>query len=403
MKLLYSILITIILPITFSVNSVFAQSNTYTSEVRDGVTYISNKKALWASNDKIQLQQVRTIGTVDGTDENLQFYLPENILKDKHGNYFILDAGNYKIKKFDSDWKFLSAFGRQGEGPGEFNWPTSMQYDSLNDKLYVYDRADNSLSSFTTNGKMIKKYRPERLNGYFYLLDDKRYISAARTKLSTRNGAEVNAVFAVSGFDETDKYLLAVPEFVHNNFTTHQINIAKVTIDNSKNIYLTYKYFNKIQKYDSNGKLLFEIDRPLNYKPSFGKSTDNKVDISSVGFGGRIMKKIPISNGLAVDSKGRIWVITYNRQLRIEEEVKLTTTQSLDGNNNVVKNVKGNTSIYQTDALMLELYNGKGILLTQFPLDRFADRIEIIDNYIFILDQIRGAQYSVYEIIEKQQ
>jgi len=382
-------------------NNVYAQDKSYTSEVRNGVTFISNKKTNLTKNDQIQLRFVRTIGSLTNDDENLQFFLPENIIKDKKGNYFILDGGNYKLKKFDKDWNFLMSFGEQGQGPGEFKWPVTLQYDKVNNLLYIFDRSDNSLTSFTTEGKLINKLRPERLNGYFYLLDENRYISSANTILSSNYGKNyVEEIFAVNGFDKTDHFKFAIPEFVTDKYTTKQVNVANVALDNQKNIYLAYSYFNKIQKYDDRGKLLLEIDRPLNYKVNFERSTNTGDNINR-GFAGQVKKKTSVSKGLSIDAHGRIWVVTFNRQLRQNEIVSLLVTQNLDGERAVMKDLKGNTDIFESDAFVLEVFNDKGILLTQITLDKYVDRIDIIDNHLFLLDQMRSGRYYVYEILEK--
>jgi DNA-binding beta-propeller fold protein YncE len=40
------------------------------------------------------------------------------------GRFVVLDAGNSRIQVFDAEGNYVTQFGREGSGPGEFNFGT---------------------------------------------------------------------------------------------------------------------------------------------------------------------------------------------------------------------------------------------------------------------------------------
>jgi hypothetical protein len=108
------------------------------------------------------------------------------------------------------------------------------------------------------------------------------------------------------------------------------------------------------------------------------------------------------SHGIAVDNKGRIWIVSLKRQIKEEESVNIgvRVTMGAGGARSVGMSVGGNTEVRETDMYQLEVYAPGGILLGKLPLSHFVDDIRIINNRLFLLDSMRGMQYYEYKIIE---
>jgi hypothetical protein len=166
------------------------------------------------------------------------------------------------------------------------------------------------------------------------------------------------------------------------------------------------QYQNRIEKYSRDGQLLWRAERPLNYALEIKRK--GSMD-SSGGVGGQVRMQIQMpemtecSRGVAVDAQGRAWVVTYNRQLRKEEQVRTSMMMSMGGSGGqtVSSKVEGDTDLRTTDALKLEVFDANGILLGEIGLSHFADVVRFQGNFLFIIDRDRGAAVYQYKIVEK--
>ena len=82
------------------------------------------------------------------------------------------------------------------------------------------------------------------------------------------------------------------------------------------------------------------------------------------------------SKGIAVDAKGRAWVVTMARQLRKEEEVQtsMMMTDVAGGGTSASVKTEGNTDLRTTDAFKLEIFYPDGVLLGEHPADPLRQR-----------------------------
>lgn len=113
--------------------------------------------------------------------------------------------------------------------------------------------------------------------------------------------------------------------------------------------------------------------------------------------GGGISVQTPhmntVSYGIDLDSNGRIWVLTLNRQLEPEEQ-----TRTISGGGGTQTLQKG--KIKTMDIYKLEIFDNEGVFLGRIPLDHLAHRMRILKDFIFIAD-MENVRYYQYEIIEK--
>jgi hypothetical protein len=171
-------------------------------------------------------------------------------------------------------------------------------------------------------------------------------------------------------------------------------------VDKEGCVYLAFDYQNRIEKYSPDGKLLWRADRKLNYDVSAPKAKGSRS-----GGGGRMVVRMPdmnrVASGIAVDDKGRVWVVTNKRQIKEDERVDMNVQVSMMGaQRSTTYSVQGNTDVQKTDMYQLEIYDPEGVLLGTIQLDRFADDIHIAKDRVYIQDRMRGMQYYVYKIIE---
>ena len=378
-------------------------------ETVDGVRVIHNTdKGKWGKKAPLNLELVRKIGDVETMDENLAFYFPSDIAWDTGDNYYILDSGNHRIQKFDPEGNYLATFGRQGQGPGEFNYPASIAVDKEG-FIYVCDPNNQKIQIMTPQGKehlTIKMI--EGGLGFLKLLPDGQMIMGGQAgilmgfSLDRQEKVELPKIFSV--IDKKGKPVLQFGEpYVFDSMLVNRIgNQMSYTFDNQGNIYASFVYQNKIEKYSPEGKLLWRADRKLGY------STDAPEEKGSVsGGGGRREIRMPqmnrCSSGIAVDSKGRIWVSTLRRQLKEDESAGMNIGVSMDGAGQRTMSMQaaGNTDVRETDAYYLEVYSPDGTLLGRIQMDHFIDGLSFHGDRLFALDRLRGTQYFEYKIVEK--
>ena len=91
--------------------------------------------------------------------QGFHFYKPKGVAVDKSGNVYIGDSGNYRVKKFDSEGRFITQWGSPGQGDGQFNTIGSVKV-SGSGTVYVLDTdfgkwEHNRIQKFTPYGQFI--------------------------------------------------------------------------------------------------------------------------------------------------------------------------------------------------------------------------------------------------------
>ena len=373
-------------------------------ETKDGVKFIHNtEKSLKKNMAHISLELVNTLGDINTADENLAFYLPEDIVVDSKGNVYILDAGNHRIQKFTSDYQYLATIGRQGQGPGEFYLPSSLDIGP-DDYLYVSDPQNKRIQILKPDGTEYKtiKFLNESV-GSIKLLDSGNIImNPTGVLMMIAFSQEKELPKLIKVFDTEGNLINEFGEQLDfkNILMNRMGNQYEFAVDEDDCIYVTFLHQNRIEKYSPKGELLWRADRTLNYSMDPPK---NKGKMEAKG--GNRMIQLPqmnkCSEGVAVDHKGRVWVITMTRQLKDDEKVsKSVSVMRTDRERSMSVKLEGNTEQTKTDAYEIEIYSPEGILIQRIPLDHFVNKIQILKDRVFLLDKERGTKYYEYKIIE---
>jgi sugar lactone lactonase YvrE len=376
--------------------SILMPSRTQEIETVDGVRVVHNKEGgKWGENLPIKIELVRTIGDIYTMDENLAFNSPSDLVMDDAGNMYILDAGNDRIQKFDPEGKILASFGREGQGPGEFQSPASLDIDA-DGNLVVADWRARKIQIFSTEGRLLQT------------------ITMTKTPLSRVYALNSGLLATVGtlGYDIEGKGKEPLPKLIRlldelgnierefgdmfdykHRMLNQKGNSFHFVVDDNDFIYLSFSYQNRIDKYSPEGKLLWKTDRVLDFstKP-LDKGKIERTATSKSFYSPRMNS---VSEGLAVDSKGRTWVVTFKRQIKEEEQVYTITRSSGAGS---TTETKGNTDLQETDMYALEIFDADGVLLGEIPLNIFVDEIYIMNDSLFLLDQMRGVKYYQYKI-----
>ena len=374
-------------------------------ETVDGIMVVHNSgPGAWGKTAKVALEPVRTLGDVDTADENLAFYMPSAIAVDGSGDLYVLDSGNHRIQKFGPDGKFLASLGRQGQGPGEFYYPAWLAIDA-GGFLYVSDPNNQRVQVLTPDGKDHKTIKGiEQGVGPVFLGRPGELVTGAPRMRLMMNPDEKKPESLPKLVKVLDLAGKAVREFgepvdFKNELVNSAANDVILTVDGDGQVYLVFPAQNRIEKYAADGRLLWRADRELPYSMEIKDKGEVKRDGGNMSVRGPQLNRC--AGGIAVDAKGRIWVVTMTRQLNKEEQVGLMMTATMDqgGGRTIGYKPQGDgLELRTTDAYKLEVFDADGALLGSLPLDLFVDGIFIHGDRLFLMDKFRGTQFKEYRI-----
>ena len=107
-------------------------------------------------NRTFHLLENLILGSLEGEDA---FGRVSGVGVDSKGRWIILDGGFAQVKVYDPEEMTMESFGRQGEGPGEFNSPTAIAIDDA-DRIYVASMGGR-VAVFTPEGELLDDFRHE--------------------------------------------------------------------------------------------------------------------------------------------------------------------------------------------------------------------------------------------------
>ncbi len=88
------------------------------------------------------------------------FYQPNDVTTNAAGEIFVAEGhssgagSNARISKFDKTGKFIKEWGKRGTGPGEFDQPHALAWDSKG-RLFIADRGNNRIQIYDQDGKLL--------------------------------------------------------------------------------------------------------------------------------------------------------------------------------------------------------------------------------------------------------
>lgn len=131
---------------------------------------------------------------VAGKEEG-EFIAPNDVAIAPNGDIFVSEghssggrgATNDRIQKFDKTGKFIMMWGKSGTGPGEFDQPHSLAFDSKG-RLFVADRNNNRVQIFDQSGKFLDQWTQfSRPSGLYIDKHDNLYSADSESGSVSRN------------------------------------------------------------------------------------------------------------------------------------------------------------------------------------------------------------------------
>ncbi|MFZ1998199.1 MAG: SMP-30/gluconolactonase/LRE family protein [Candidatus Sulfotelmatobacter sp.] len=130
--------------------------------------------------DADSLKLLHKIGTTGHKHELTtpgDFAKPTGLAVDQDGNLYVCDTLNDRIESFDADGKFISAYGKNGDGPGYFARPKGIAIDTdghiwvadgMQDRVQVFNQEWQLLIAFGGHGLL-----PGQFQGLVNITADK--------------------------------------------------------------------------------------------------------------------------------------------------------------------------------------------------------------------------------------
>ena len=131
-----------------------------------------------------------TLGTPGGGVDPQYFFQPNDVIVAANGDIFVSQGhgqGASEILKFAKDGAFIKRWGRTGTGPGEFDQPHALAFDSKG-RLFVGDRNNNRIQIFDRDGNFLEQWTQfSRPSGIYIDRRDRLYVADSESGSVARN------------------------------------------------------------------------------------------------------------------------------------------------------------------------------------------------------------------------
>ena len=225
---------------------------------------------------KLVFQEELSIGEAEG-DENYMLGDLISLNTDDKGNFYVMDLEKRNIRKYDPKGKFLLSVGRQGQGPGEFQSVSSVQFDGNGD-LYITDPLPQQIKFFDQNGKFLRQVKLPGMFADLYLLSRGGFVASLNTQV--QSATEVGFEMKIGRFDKDGKLTNSFYSSKHGirmpgdrspsslaKFVASALNDAifrpapRHCVDKNELIYFGFPDKYEVQVYDVGGRKLRTIAR----------------------------------------------------------------------------------------------------------------------------------------------
>ena len=129
-------------------------------EHRNGIKVIKNPKEPLFGEITLELEEDLVIG--DSKRAEYMLFRIRSVDIDPKGNLYVFDLEDNKVRIYDRNGIFLRAFGRKGQGPGEFNTPSHVHVDWKSricvldaDKIHLFDKSGQFFNSIQTFNRLL--------------------------------------------------------------------------------------------------------------------------------------------------------------------------------------------------------------------------------------------------------
>jgi DNA-binding beta-propeller fold protein YncE len=214
---------------------------------------------------------------VNGTGAG-QFLHIHGITLDSGGNLLAVDEGKNEIQKFDSEGNFITSWGSEGKGAGVFSSKIEGIAVDAEDNVYVVDYGNNSIQKFADDGTFLTSWGEKGSEvGQFDRPWGVAFDSQGNVYVTDRENHRVQK------FDSDGTYITG---WGSNGTSSGQfLKPEGIIVDMMDDVYVVDEGKNEVQKFDSEGNF-----------------------ITGWGSKGNAVGQFKEPHGISVDSSGNIYV-----------------------------------------------------------------------------------------------
>lgn len=257
-----------------------------------------------------------TRGSSDGQFSNVGVPGPRGIVVGASGDVYVADTGNDRVQRFTGSGEFISSWGSEGSGEGQFGFPVGIAVDASGN-VYVADVGNGRVQVFSPTGVFLREVLPSlepwlvavHASGNLYVWGQ------------AFNGSVLNQVQVFS----------PIGEFLSQWSAPLAGSIA---VDGSGDVYLTDRQSGQVQVFSSDGQLLRQwdsllteprgvaVDQSGNVYVTGGAEVQvfsaNGVFLAKWGSFGSGDGQFLDPQGIAVDALGNVYVMdTRNQRVQV--------------------------------------------------------------------------------------
>jgi len=215
---------------------------------KDGVHQVMNPATAEAAPETVKAKELWRVG---GDDEDVLFGVITDVIADRDGNFYLLDAQLSEIQVFAPDGEYLRTIGRAGEGPGEFRGALNLLL-LPNGNIGVFQIAPAKVVTLTPEGEPADDFLlPETGTGF-------------KTLFGARNAGSHLAItyglnqFGESGFSQNN--ILALVSADGKTETRLHSQSSSMSSADAKLAETEWDSFRNRFSSDSNGRVFSAVD-----------------------------------------------------------------------------------------------------------------------------------------------
>jgi len=333
--------------------------NAGTVETVDGVVHVTNTGEPDKGTEVIELEEQWRVG---GDDGDMLFGLVTQVMSDDDSNIYILDTQLSEVQVLSPEGEYLQTLSRQGEGPGETQYPVDMfimsdgtvgLVQTFPGKIIKVDREGNPAGSMTIGGG------DPTQGGFVRLVDAKEsagnlVLSGERIVVNQQEGKRIGTNFLASfNEDGTEKvrYLEKenILEFANieiNEVNQYFVHFRHWALDAKGNVFTApHRDRYAIEVFTPDGALTRVIEREFTH---WTRDEKDKARINSVMDAARRQSPIEIKaefsdtepdiTRMRIDSDDNLWV-QHSRSGRELDEGILFSYDVFDPDGHYMKKV----------------------------------------------------------------